>query len=176
MGRRGGTRYLNIFKGKNKAARTMLIQYFDGERVVSYPSRSGDRPATKRVFVKPFNIPTAAGVYMEEQVSSAKFDAVKAFFSGFVTDTAITADNSFKLGRTISPRAVVTTGRLATGTSDTSKLTGLSYKKYGGNGVSVPFGKGASDATDTEEEVFRSIRNAALNANARNAVSYVPGY
>jgi hypothetical protein len=176
MARRGGTRYLNIFKGKNKAARTMLIQYFDGERVVNYPSRTGDRPPTTRVFVKPFNIPTATGVYMEERVSDAKFDTVKAFFSTFVTETAPTAENTFKLNRTISPRAVVTTGRSATGVTDTSKLTGLTYKKYGGTGVSVPFGKGSSTATDTEEEVFRTIRNAALNANARNSVSYVPGY
>ena len=176
MARRGGTRYLQVFKGnRGKAARSQLIAYFDGDRTVSYPTRKGDREPTKRVFLKPFKIPLAAGIFMEEKVNQPRYDDVDTYFATFTTDTDPGAGNSFKLNEFISPRAIITTGRQTSGTDDTSKLTGLSYKKYGGKSVSVPFGKGTVTDFDTEEEVFAEIRRRVLAANARNAVALVPG-
>jgi hypothetical protein len=174
MGRRTGSRYLRILRGGNNTARDQLISYLKGERQVTYAGRQGSRPAPNFVYVDPFALPLQTGKKLEEKVTSTTFATVSSYFSGFVSDTHTAAD-IVVLDRSISPRAVVTIGRSAAGTSQTSKLTGLRYTSYGGNGVSVPFGKGTGTNEDTVAEVFKIIRTRVKTANAGNMVSLVPG-
>lgn len=176
MARRSGSRYLSILRGKKgQAAKTQLLSYLDGTRQVSYPSRNGDRPAKTIVWVVPFGIPLSAGVKLAQTVNSAEFPTVEPWVSDFTDKTAPADPSKLQLPGIVSPRAAITTGRSSAGTTDTSKLSGLQYKKYGGKTVSVPFGEGAAATEKNEDSVFRLIRIKVIAANSKNACSFVPG-
>lgn len=176
MARRTGARYLSVLRGKRgAAAKTQLLGYLDGTRQVSYPARAGNRPVREEVWVVPFGIPVTAGVKLAQYVNSVRFGAVTAFVTGFVDNAAPAAASQLVLPGINSPRAAITTGRSQTGTSDISKLTGLAYKKYGGDSVSVPFGEGSTAAQKDESSVFRIILGRVKEANAGNSCSFVPG-
>jgi hypothetical protein len=176
MARRSGSRYLSILRGKRgAAAKTQLLTYLDGSRQVSYSSRSGNRPVKETVWVVPFGIPVAAGVKLAQYVNSIRFPGAAAFVAGFVDNAAPAAASQIVLPGILAPRAAITTGRSQTGTSDTSKLSGLAYKKYGGETVSVPFGEGSAATQKDEDSVFRIILGRVKEANAGNSCSFVPG-
>lgn len=174
MARRSGTRYLGILRGSDEVARNRLIQYFKGEIKPTYPARSKARPDQQQVFVKPFGIPLTASKVLVQEVNSARFAGVKAFVAGFTDDTA-TAANQVKLPGLRSPRAVIVTERSATGTSQTSKISGRAYKSAGGKGISVPFGEGETADQKSEEQVFQIILARVKAAQERNTCSFVPG-
>ena len=174
MARRTGSRYLKVLRGGNETARNQLISYLKGERQVTYPARQVNRPPSNLVYVEPFSLPLTAGKKLEEKVNSTRYASITSFVAGFLADTHAAADVVI-LDRSISPRAVITLGRSAEGTSEISKLTGQRYKKYGGNAVSVPFGKGTGTGEDTVAEVFRIIRTRVKTSAVSNQCSLVPG-
>jgi hypothetical protein len=176
MANRSGSRYLSILRGKRgQAAKTQLLGYLDGTRQVTYPSRAGNRPVKEEVWVVPFGIPVTAGVKLAQYVNSVRFGAVTTYVTGFVDNAAPAAASQLVLPGILSPRAAITTGRSQTGTSDVSKLSGLAYKKYGGETVSVPFGEGSTASQKDETSVFRIILGRVKEANAGNTCSFVPG-
>jgi hypothetical protein len=176
MARRSGSRYLSVLRGKRgAAAKTQLLSYLDGSRQVTYPARSGNRPAKEVVWVVPFGIPVTAGVKLAQYVNGSRFNTVAAYVAGFIDNAAPAVASQLVLPGIRSPRAAITTGRSQAGTSDTSKLTGLQYKKYGGDSVSVPFGEGATATQKDEDSVFRVILGRVKEANAANTCSFVPG-
>jgi hypothetical protein len=176
MGRRSGSRYLSILRGnRGTAAKTQLLGYLDGTRQVTYPGRAGDRPSKLIVWVVPFGIPLSAGVKLAQSVNSARFPTTEPFVAGFTDKAAPAAGSQIRLPGIASPRAAIITGRSATGTSGTSKLSGLPYKKYGGETVSVPFGEGDTATEKDEDSVFRIIRGRVISQSSRNGCSFVPG-
>jgi hypothetical protein len=176
MARKNGSRYLNILRGKRgAAAKTRLLSYLAGEVDVNYPSRAGNRPDREVLWVVPFGIPVTAGVKLAQYVNGTRFPAVSAFVAGFVDNTPPAAASQLALKGVLAPRASITTGRSGTGTSTPSKLSGLSYKNYGGQSVSVPFGEGSTAAQKDEAAVFRLILNKVKEADGNNTCSFVPG-
>jgi hypothetical protein len=176
MARRSGSRYLSILRGKKgQAAKTQLLGYLDGTRQVSYPSRTGNRPTKEVIWVVPFAIPVAAGVKLAQDVNSARLASVNPFVLGFIDNAEPATGSRLILKGVLAPRAAITTGRSQTGTSDVSKLSGLTYKKYGGDTVSVPFGEGSTAAEKSEDAVFRIIKGRVKEANGSNICSFVPG-
>jgi hypothetical protein len=176
MANRSGSRYLSILRGKRgQAAKTQLLSYLDGSRQVSYPARAGDRPQPKILWVIPFGIPVSAGAKLAQKVNSIGYTSIDKFITPYTDTTAPTADKQLILRGILAPRAAITTGRLATGTTDTSKLSGLQYKKYGGKTVSAPFGEGATAGEKEEGAVFRLILAEVKKADTNNTCSFVPG-
>lgn len=176
MAKRSGSRYLSILRGKKgQAAKTQLLGYLDGSRQVSYPARSKDRPVRTILWVVPFGIPVSAGVKLAQYANSVGYPTVDQFVASYVDATAPTTDKQLILRGLTAPRAAITTGRSTAGTSDTSKLTGLQYKKYGGTTVSVPFGEGATATEKEEDAVFRLILAAVKKGASSNTCSFVPG-
>lgn len=175
MGRRRGSRYLNILRGSDQEARTRLLGYLQGTNRATYPERQVARPAPVRVFLDPFGLPLAADVKLEDTMYG-NFAAVGSFVTGFTSNTPpAQAANAVKLDRAIAPRVSITTGRTAAGTSRVSQITGRSYKDYGGDTIVVPFGKGSGTDQDTPGEVFRIIRGRVKAASAANLCSLIPG-
>jgi hypothetical protein len=176
MARRSGSRYLSILRGKKgQAAKTQLLGYLDGTRQVTYPGRAGNRPVKETVWVVPFGIPVSAGTKLAQYVNSVRYPGAAAFVAGFVDNAAPAAGSQIVLPGILAPRAAITTGRSQTGTTDTSKLSGLTYKKYGGETVSVPFGEGAGATQKDEDSVFRVILGRVKEADGGNSCSFVPG-
>lgn len=170
-----GSVYLKVLRGlRGEAAQNQLIGYLKGERRVSYPSRQGNRPANQFVFVDTFGLPLTAGVKLRQTVRTTGYSAVSPFFGARVTTTAPTQPENILIVKGLrNPRAVITTGRDDTGTEATSEKTGLPYKSYGGNAISVPFGPATSG--ETEGEAFAVIKANAITEDARNTAVYVPG-
>lgn len=178
MARRKGTRYLKILRGSDQAAKTRLLQYFNGEIKPTYPERRGNRPPNTSLFVEPFGLPFGDGIKLEQYVNSQRFVApIPGFVTGFATTVApATADDRVFIPGLLTCRAAITTGRANTaGTTETSKVTGRQYKSYGGTTVTVPFGEGNTVAEQNEETVFRIIRGRVKAENANNQCSFVPG-
>lgn len=167
------SRYLGVLRGNNEAARNKLISYFRGDIQVEYPSRQGNRPATREVYVTPFGIPLETGKKLVQDVNNDRWAGVAAFVSGFTAATHTEADQ-LVVPQLLVPRASITTGRSGTGTAETSKLTGLRYKSYGGQSVSVPFGEGAATDEKSPEAVFTKIFDAVKASNTANLCSFVP--
>ena len=170
-----GSVYLRVLRGaRGVAAQNLLISYLRGDRRVSYPSRRGNRPSNQFVFVDTFGLPLTAGVKLRQSVRAIGYGTVSGFFGARVTATAPASASNILVVRGLrNPRVVITTGRDETGTEQTSEKTGLPYKSYGGNAISVPFGP--ATATETEGEAFAVIKTNAIAANARNTAVYVPG-
>jgi hypothetical protein len=176
MARKSGSRYLNILRGKRTAAaKTRLLSYLAGEIDINYPSRKGNRPDREVIWVVPFSLPVSAGAKLAQYVNSARFAAVSGYVAGFVDNTAPAAASQLVLKGLLAPRASITTGRSGTGTDTPSKLTGLTYKNYGGQSVSVPFGEGSTAAQKDEDSVFRIIFGKVKEADGNNTCSFVPG-
>jgi hypothetical protein len=177
MGRRTGTRYLNILRGKRgQPAKTRLLSYLNGDIELNYPERAGNRPEREVVWVVPFGIPVTAGSKLSQYVNSQRFAGVSAFVAGFIDNAPPAAPaNKIILRGVLAPRAAITTGRSTTGTSATSKVSGLPYKKYGGNSVTVPFGAGDAATEKNEDSVFRLILARVKEADGDNICSFVPG-
>lgn len=174
------SRYLGILRGRNTTARDQLIGYLTGERNVNYPSRSGNRPPMQRVFVKLFGFELPAATLLVQKVNSQRWESVKDFFNLYTKEalaTEGTAEVPLEVRGIRAPRVVVTTGRSGTGTSQTSELTGLPYKSYGGTSVSVPYGPATS--SNTEIGVYQIIRGRVLADSPEdsppNTAVYVPG-
>lgn len=167
------SRYIGILRGSNETARNKLISYFKGEIQVEYTSRQGNRPATLEVYVTPFGIPLETGKKLVQDVNSARWAGVSGFVAGFTDETHAVADQ-INVPQLLVPRASITTQRTATGTNETSKLTGLRYKSYGGQSVSVPFGAGATAALSTPEAAFTVIFDRVKAASTANLCSFVP--
>lgn len=169
-----GSRYIGILRGRRgQAAKTKLLQYLQGEIDVNYPERAGNRPATRLVYVDPFGVPLVAGALLEQSVTASTFNAVKAFFGNLVTEAAPAADKIVALPGLRAPRIMVRTGVSDVGVQKTSQMTGLPYRNYGGQAVSVPVGKGTN--VETEAEAFAFVRKNARTANARNQVTFIRG-
>jgi NAD(P)-dependent dehydrogenase (short-subunit alcohol dehydrogenase family) len=177
MGRRKGTRYLSLLRGNDAPAKARLLQYFNGEIKPKYPDRAGNRPPQELVFLDPFGIPLGAGAKLGQKVTSgAAYNAAKAWVQGFIEAAApASAEDKITLPGLLTCRAAITTGRNDIGTDTVSKITGNTYKKYGGDTVSVPFGEGATADLQNEDVVFRVILSRVKAANAKNQCSFVPG-
>ncbi len=178
MARRSGTRYLNILRGKRgPSAKTKLLAYLNGDVDLEYPERAGNRPARASVWVRPFVLPLGAGVKLLQFVQSGN-DTIVALAAPYVSETAPAEDSKLVLSGVLSPRAAITTGRTAgAGTSETSKISGLKYRKYGGKTISVPFGEGTAADEKSEDAVFLKIRANVKSGTtgALNQCSFVPG-
>jgi hypothetical protein len=175
MARRGGTRYLKILRGSDQVARDRLIQYFKGEIKPTYPERQGDRPATVDLWVIPFGLAFTSAARLLQEMSSTGSNEQAQYAAAFGSTTAPAAASRVVAPGLLVPRAAITTGRTTTGTQKTSKITGRSYKSYGGAGVSVPFGEGAGADEKSEDAVFQKIFAAVKANNTRNMCSFVPG-
>jgi hypothetical protein len=178
MARRKGTRYLGILRGNDAPAKARLLQYFNGDIKPTYPDRQGNRPTQIPVYLDPFGIPlTAPGKLVQNVTDSTFTDVIKGFVTGFVSAAGpATVTDRITLPGLLTCRAAITTGRsTGEGTTETSKITGNRYKKYGGKTVSVPFGEGASAELKNEDAVFRAIRTKVKEAAAANQCSFVPG-
>jgi hypothetical protein len=174
MGKKRGSVYLNILRGRRGApAKTKLLQYLQGEIQVNYPERRGNRPDTQQVWVRPFGLPFVAGALLAQDVNSQEFPAVSGFFGATVVTAAPAANLRIIAPGLNAPRALVTTGRNAQGVEKISQRTGLPYKDYGGESVSVPFGEGPN--LESEASAFTFIRSNVVAANRRNSCSLVPG-
>jgi hypothetical protein len=114
-----------------------------------------------------------AGALLEQEVTASTFNAVKAFFGNLVTEAAPAADKIVALPGLRAPRILVRTGVSDVGVQKISQMTGLTYKDYGGQSVSVPVGKSAT--VETEAEAFALVRKNARAANARNQVTFIRG-
>jgi hypothetical protein len=176
MARRSGTRYLNILRGKKgPSAKTKLLAYLNGDVDLEYPSRRGNRPVPVAVWVRPFVLPLAADVRLRQAATTGS-DIAIGYVGAYVSKTNPGAENEIILARVLSPRAAITTGRdTSAGTPETSKISGLSYRKYGGKTYSIPFGEGTAAEDKNEDSVFLKIRSAVKAASASNLCSFVPG-
>jgi hypothetical protein len=176
MGRRKGTRYLRILRGSDDVVRDRLIRYFKGEIKPTYPERRGNRPAPLLLWLDPLGLPLGDGYKLAQDVNSQQFPNISTFVQGFVDTAAPTAENRVIVPGLLTARAAITTGRtVAAGVDETSKITGRTYKKYGGTSVSVPFGEGATAALQNEDAVFKVILGRVKAASAANICSFVPG-
>jgi hypothetical protein len=169
------SRYLQIVRGlRGAAAKAQTLSWMEGTRDVNYPERAGNRPPSLLVYVNPFRLPTKATARLEETVNSLRFAGVKAFMGDLVSEAAPADPEDIMIREgLLSPRVLIKTGVDAVGTQKISQITGLPYKDYGGEAVSVPFGMGAT--VDTPAAGYAAIRKRAKDASRRNQVTYVPG-
>ncbi|MDG2992433.1 hypothetical protein L3556_16055 [Candidatus Synechococcus calcipolaris G9] len=155
----------------------MLLSYLDGSREVSYPERRVPRPDPAQVLVPTFNPDfLAEGKKLIQEVNSQRFVAPITTYVNAARCTLRAGGDTtgVRLRGFLAPRVSIVTGRQAQSENrETSKLTGQSYIKYGGQGVVVPFGPATE--TETEMEAVAAILNTAKAANIRNLVSYIPG-
>jgi hypothetical protein len=174
MAKKRGSAYLGILRGRRgAAAKTRLLQYLQGDVVVNYPERRGNRPDSQQVWVRPFGLPLVAGALLAQEVNSQSFPAVTGFMGATVVSIAPAANLRVIAPGLNAPRVLISTGRNAIGTDKVSQRTGLTYKDYGGDAVSVPFGEGPN--LESEAAAFAFIRSQVLAANRRNSCSLVPG-
>lgn len=169
------SRYVGIMRGlRGQAAKVQLREWLEGDRVVTYPERQGDRPPARLIYVNPHNLPTAAAARLEQKVNSDRWDSVKAFVNGLVDEAApAAAENIIIAPRLRAPAALIRLDVANVGTNRVSKLTGLTYKDYGGDAAVVPYGMGAT--ADTPSEGFALIRSRVKTASRRNQVTYRAG-
>jgi hypothetical protein len=174
MAKKRGSAYSGILRGKRgAAAKARLLQYFDGNVVPNYPGRRGNRPDSQQVWVRPFGLPLVAGALLAQDVNSQSFPAVSGFMGATVVTIAPAANLRVIAPGLNAPRVLISTGRNAQGTDRVSQRTGLTYKDYGGDAVSVPFGEGPN--LESEAAAFAFIRSQVLAGNQRNSCTLVPG-
>lgn len=175
MPRRRAARYSKIWRGTDPQARTKLEEYLKGNRKVEYASRQVDRPDQKILYCGFFSEVIPATVKSRETASVPGWNLHKTLFAGRTSDVALAAnDKVLDFLGVASPRVVITTGRTANGTADTSKITGKRYKRYGGTSYSIPFGP--KNDTDSQGAAFEEIKNGVKSGanGARNQAVYVP--
>lgn len=122
---------------------------------------SGDpRPASIKLYVKPFGRTLATGQLIETSASEPSWNTYGSKFTNRATAAApanaglIIVPEDYK-----AARVKITTAKSAAGIVKTSRVTGLKYLSYGGKSTSIPFGKG-SDAAETMETAFLELRDA----------------
>jgi hypothetical protein len=139
-----------------------------GQKVGSGKSR----PASKTLYVDPFNIDLGTGVLAHVSGALPTWNARQAIFALHTKDTLPGSTNPVKINGFRAARAVVTTGRSTNGVKKTSKVTGMAYLDYGGISTSLPFGR--KNNTETEADAFSELKTALLGAVAGALVTLQP--
>ena len=140
-----------ILRGaRGAAARTKYLQYLDGLGTQREEGTlGGNRPASVGLLVSPFGLNLGAGVKCSVSARSDAWGALGTF-SELATRVATATgegETAVKIKGYKSARFSRTTGIDATGRVKRSKRTGLAYLSYGGNSLSVPFGKKTGDTS-----------------------------
>jgi hypothetical protein len=135
---------------------------------------TGDpRPASKKLYILPFNIDLATGQVTIASGSEQAFTTYSAALGTHTTGTApADEDNILKLGDFTAARVIITTGRSNNGVAKTSTVTGQKYLSYGGKSTSLPFGKKTD--TETQAAAFAEIKTAILGVTAGAIVTLKP--
>jgi hypothetical protein len=167
-------RYNRILQAaKYYAAIDNYIKYIqDASRRGSRVGTGTPRPASKILYVKPFNI--ALGNTTVAVVSGAQptWTARQAIFALHTKDTIPDTVQGVKVKGFKAARVIITTGRSTTGVKKTSRVTGMPYLDYGGKSTSLPFGRNTQ--TETEAEAFETIKTDLLQAIAGALVTLQP--
>lgn len=119
----------------------------------------GNRPASKILYVDPFNVDLGNELLLQTSALSTSYTALSAAIGATrVKDTLAASIIGLKAKSIKAARVSASTGVSQSGTVKTSKLTGLKYLSSGGSAKSCPFGK--STATEDQTEAFKAIRTA----------------
>lgn len=171
--KRRGARYLGVLRGNSNSAKTKLLAYLDGSNEVSYPKQQIASSGLK-IWVRPFipGLNTAKKV-LQVQRGRGNTGDLGNYFQTYAHQTPAAASQILLPGW-IAPRVVIVKGR-GTGIRKTSQLTGKSYRSYGGESYTYPFGAGGSPIVVDENAAFRTIRGRVKAAKPEYLCSYVPG-
>lgn len=158
---------MGAIKSKNLRGAT-LTAYVEWLRTPSRHHTVGvgngpDRPPRDRLFIHPFNVRMPTNMVAKASASSTAYSAIESKVAGYV-QTILEPTSSARGLREYSPaRVVFKTGVATKGGARTSHITNREYLNYGGNSVTVPFGKSGAEANETEAFVFRTIRQRFAN-------------
>lgn len=141
-------------KAKYLAYLTRLSPALEDSRV----GQGGARPESQKLFLRLFGYDLPATLYAEASASVTAWATVKGItaVSSRVKESIAAPNTSLRLKGAKPARAIYRTTNDATGSPETSHLTGLRYLKYSNKTISFPFGK-ASD-TDTLGEAIAALK------------------
>lgn len=145
-------RYSRILSAaKYYAAIDNYIKYItDSAKRGSRVGQGKSRPESIPLFIIPFGMDLGTGKHLPVSASTNAWNSYQGSFTGYTKATGVTEENKFpKISGFRAARANIVTGRQATGVAKTSAVTGMKYLDYGGQSQSIPFGKGATNTTQT---------------------------
>lgn len=169
-------RYSKILQAaRYYAAIDNYIQYItDATKRGQNVGNGSPRVASIKLYVRPFTEDLPIGQMVETSGAAPTWAARSAQFGTHTDPTAPTGEGLLiKLKGFSAARAIITTGRSATGIAKTSKVTGMKYLSYGGTSTSVPFG--AKNDTETEASAAGEIEALILpTLGANDSVKFQP--
>lgn len=143
-------------------ANTRLADWLRGR--IGQDPRTGpgtNRPPTQQIFLKPHGLEMAATQWARARIGVGVLADVQTMVTPYVDETLAASATAFRLDRFRPSKIIVTQNIAENGTATPSRVTGLSYLKYGGTSFSFPFG-GDKTATDpatapTEAEIASDL-------------------
>jgi hypothetical protein len=151
-------RFMNVLRGyRGEAAKNKYLDRLRGLGQGENVGGRGGRPASKALYVRPFGQNMGSNMYLKCSALSTSFTALNAYseVAGRYKETISGDDIGVKI-KGFTPARVVRRTKDATGTPETSKLTGLRYLKYTATSVSAPFGRKGTTA-ETMGAAFQDI-------------------
>lgn len=182
-------RYTRVLQGlRGYSAQKNYIDWLTGtsDRLKDSNIGKGDpRPESQILYIRPFGfgaeVVEADNEYPDKHAvrvsaNKATYNARKDLvltagnpLSDYVKTVLPTNGNSVNIGGFKPAKAIITTGRSATATAKTSRITRRPYGSYGGKSTSLPFGirtaatgKPEASAEATDVGVFALIRTAII--------------
>jgi hypothetical protein len=125
------------------------------------------RPQSQKLFINPFGLNLATGQVVQTSAAQPAFNTYRTAL-GTRTKGAAPSDENLiiKLANFRAARVIIKTGRSASGTAKTSKVTGQKYLSYGGKSTSLPFGQKGDTESDAQQAAFLEIRQAIVQVTA----------
>lgn len=165
-------KFYKVLRGERGAeAKATYLAYLNRLSPTLEQSKIGQgtaRPASQKLYLRPFNLDLPATIVIVASASVPAWETVRGItaVNTRVKATIPNTQQSLKLKGVKPARVFYRTLTDASGTAETSHLTGLRYLKYNHKTISFPFGK----ATDTEtyaEAIAALSADGALPATSK---------
>lgn len=130
------------------------------------------RPPSITLYVEPFNLELGNEVQAKTSASATSWNTHEAKFSAYTKTTLAQDVIGLKPEGFSAARVIIVTGLETAGTVETSAVTGMKYKSYGGVSTSIPFGK--HNATANQMDVFNSIKGSFGTLPATSRITLKP--
>lgn len=146
----GVPRFYRVIRGqRGQAAKDKYINYLNGIDIEDNVGGGAAKPPSQSLYVRSFSGGLPNTVWLRVSASTSawgNFGTVSAIASR-TKETVATGNSSVKIRGFKAARVSKTTGIASSGTRKTSTKTGLAYLSYGGDSLSLPFGKSGDSDT-----------------------------